>query len=167
MPAPARLGRLSWVPLVLSLSLLTACGGDTDDDGGSSPDASETVTVTASPEPEATATPTQSPEASQPAEPERVRGLPPRPGPDSCVDVRVRKDGKYTVYEAGTAVVRRGGTRLVVGKVTPAKGWTSRVDDRDDDEVEIEFRKSRNNELDLEVELDDGRVEVQICADDD
>lgn len=150
----------------LALGLLAACGGDADEDSGS---ASETVTVTASPEATAespTPTPTPTPSTQSPS-PRGASGLPPRPGQDECVDVRVRPDGRYTVYEAGTAVVRRVGPRLVVGKVSPRPGWTSRIDDRERDEVEIEFRASPRDELDLEVEIDDGKVEVQICADDD
>ncbi len=44
------------------------------------------------------------------------------------------------------------------------------MDDEDDDEVEIDFRPDGQGDegvLDLEVEIDDGRVEVQICNDDD
>jgi hypothetical protein len=76
-------------------------------------------------------------------------------------------DGSYTVYEAGTAVVTRDGDRLVLGEVSAAEGWTSRVDDQEDDEVEIDFRDTAGEVLDLEVEIDDGRLEIQICADDD
>lgn len=62
--------------------------------------------------------------------------------------------------------MRSKGDRLVLGEVVPAEGWTYEVDDQDDDEVEIEFRLD-GEELDLEVELHDGRVEARICADDD
>ena len=161
------------VAAVVGLGLFTGCGGDSAEKADS---ASETVTVTATPETDQddaatdSPSPTQTPSAPTTTQPPRAQlfsGLPPRPGQDECVDVGARANGRYTVYEAGTAVVRRTGPRLVVGKVTPARGWQSRVDDRDSDEVEIEFRKVPRNELDLEVELDDGRVEVQICADDD
>jgi hypothetical protein len=93
-------------------------------------------------------------------------GLPPRPGPDQCVDISVPRNGEYTVYDAGTAVVRREGNRLVPGQVRAANGWTAEITDRDNDEVEIEFRRGFR-ELDLEVELVDGRVKAEICNDDD
>jgi hypothetical protein len=40
------------------------------------------------------------------------------------------------------------------------------VTDQEDDEVEIEFRRG-GEEVDLEVEIDDGRVEAEVCVDDD
>ncbi|GIG39283.1 hypothetical protein [Cellulomonas phragmiteti] len=96
-----------------------------------------------------------------------MSGLPPRPQRDSCVDIPVPDDGIYTVYDAGTAVVTFEDGALVLGEVTAADGWTARVDDQDADEVEIDFRRSADEVLDLEVEVDDGRVEAQICHDDD
>jgi hypothetical protein len=94
-------------------------------------------------------------------------GLPPRPERGSCVDIPVPADGVYTVYEAGTAVVTFENGSLVLGDVTAADGWTARVDDEGADEVEIDFRRGADEVLDLEVEVDDGRVEAEICADDD
>ncbi|MQA15833.1 MAG: hypothetical protein GEV09_17245 [Pseudonocardiaceae bacterium] len=77
------------------------------------------------------------------------------------------RDGVYTVFEAGTAVVRREGDRLVLGEIRTNPGWTSRVDDDGSEEVESDFRRDGEDALDLEVEIDDGRVEAEICADDD
>jgi hypothetical protein len=93
--------------------------------------------------------------------------LPPRPQPGTCVDVPEAADGRYAVYDAGTAVVTREGDRLVLGDVRAAAGWTARVDDEEPDEVEIDFRRDGQDVLDLEVELDGARVRVEICADDD
>ncbi|HSK61081.1 MAG TPA: hypothetical protein VK935_18720 [Actinomycetospora sp.] len=86
--------------------------------------------------------------------------------PDQCVDLPEAQDGVYRVGEAGTATVVREGNRLVLVEHRAADGWVSRVDDLERDEVEIDFRRG-GEVLDLEVELDDGRVEVEICADDD
>jgi hypothetical protein len=94
-------------------------------------------------------------------------GLPPRPQPGNCVRIPVPADGVYTVYEAGTAVVTFENGRLVLGEVRAAEGWNARVDDQEADEVEIDFRRSASDVLDLEVEVDDGRVEAEICNDDD
>ncbi|WP_380165060.1 hypothetical protein [Jannaschia sp. R86511] len=94
-------------------------------------------------------------------------GAPARPAADECVDLPEAADGVYTVYEAGTATVTREGDRLVLGDVVAADGWTPRVDTEDADEVEVDFRRDDRTVLDLEVEIDDGRVEVQVCADDD
>ncbi|TKJ20923.1 hypothetical protein [Blastococcus sp. CCUG 61487] len=62
--------------------------------------------------------------------------------------------------------VTREGERLVLGEVVPAEGWTAVEIDRDDDEVEVEFRGD-GIELDFEAEIDDGRLEVEVCNDDD
>lgn len=97
-------------------------------------------------------------------------GLPPRPERDRCVDVPEATDGVYTVYEAGTATVTVADGRLTLVEVQAADGWTSRVDDEDADEVQIDFRpdgQGSQDVLDLEVEVDNGRVEVRICNDDD
>jgi len=87
---------------------------------------------------------------------------------DECVEIVTPRNGRYRVYNAGTAVVRRDGGRLRVGSVEAAPGWQARVSDRgDDDDVEIEFRpRQRGAELELEVEIDDGRIESKICVDD-
>lgn len=171
---PMRLAR----PVLLAAAVtvaLAGCGGG--DDETSSSEGTQVPAPT-----EAPATQTQSPAAQSPATQSPAQttapttgddattapaGYPPRPRPGDCVDIPTADDSRYTVYEAGTAVVTPEGDRLVVGEVAAADGWTARVDDQDDDEVEIDFRRNDEDVLDLEVELDDGRVEVEICADDD
>jgi hypothetical protein len=103
--------------------------------------------------------PVQPTDPSSPAEPTR-------PGPDECTPIGEAADGRYQVFEAGTAVVRHSGNRLKVGKLTPATGWTARVDSADRDDVQVEFRKGGSG-LDLSLELDDGLVEVEICHEQD
>lgn len=149
--------------LVISAAVLslTACG----DDGSATAEPGPTSPGTASPAAPAPGTPTQTPTDDDTGG--ETAGLPPRPAPGSCVDVAEAGDGRYLVYEAGSAVVTREGDRLVLGEVQAAEGWTARVDDEEADEVEIDFRRDGTDVLDLEVEIDDGRVEVQICADDD
>lgn len=134
--------------------LLTACGSNGDTDSTATPES--TATETAEPSP-----------TDDQSEGDTQAGLPPRPAQDECVRIEVPSGGRYTVYDAGQAVVQQDGQRLVLGEVEPADGWTSSVDSRDRDEVEIEFRSDSGEDLDLEVELDDGRLQAEICQDDD
>lgn len=171
-------------------ALLTGCGDDEGSDGEQG--ATPTVTVTATPSPTDTATP--SPTESTPTVTEstpspspddtdgtddtddtgaaggsgQAAGLPPRPRRGECVEITTPRNGRYRVYDAGRAVVRRDGGQLRIGGIDPAPGWQARVTERGgDDDVEIEFRhRRRGGVLELEVELDDGGVESQICADD-
>lgn len=97
-------------------------------------------------------------------------GLPPRPERDRCVDLPEAADGVYTVYEAGTATVTATDGRLTLVDVQAGDGWTSRVDDEEGEKVQVDFRpdgQDTQDVLDLEVEVDDGRVQVQVCNDDD
>ncbi|MGV0645052.1 hypothetical protein [Mycolicibacterium sp. XJ879] len=135
--------------------LLPACG--------SSDEAQSTVTVT-EPAPAVTTSPS-APTAEQQA-PQTGVAAPARPARDQCVRIDPAPDGRYQVFDAGSAVVTFADGRLTLGTVTPADGWTHRVDDQEPEEVEIAFRRGPE-ELDLEVEVDDGRLEVSICNDDD
>ncbi|MGV0792132.1 hypothetical protein [Mycolicibacterium sp. XJ1819] len=139
--------------LVGAALLLAGCG--------SSDEPQPTVTVT---EPAPTTT-GHAPSAPTPA-PRAGVAEPARPGLDQCVRLAPTADGRYQIYDAGTAVVVFADGRLTLESVTPADGWTHRVDDQRPDEVEIEFRRGAE-ELDLEVEIDDGRLEVTVCNDKD
>lgn len=138
----------------------SASGTDAGTDDTSTSPSDDTSGTTGTGAPDDTASTTASDGA--------VAGLPPRPEPDRCATVPEAADGVYTVYEAGTATVTVADGRLVLGEVQAADGWTSRVDDEGADEVEIDFRlDGATDVLDLEIEIDDGRVDVQICNDDD
>lgn len=130
---------------------------------GSSGETQSTVTVTEQ-APAATASPTAP--AGTPPAPQTGAAAPARPARDQCVRVEPAPDGRYQVFDAGSAVVTFADGRLTLESVTPADGWTHRVDDQEPEEVEIAFRRG-TEELDLEVEIDDGRLEVSICNDDD
>lgn len=134
--------------------LLPACG--------SGDDTQSTVTVT---EPAATTAETSAPPPDT-AAPAQADGPPARPARDQCVRIDPAPDGRYQVFDAGSAVVTFADNRLTLETVTPAEGWTHQVDDEEPDEVEIEFRRG-DEQLDLELEVDDGRLEVKICNDDD
>jgi len=137
--------------------LLVACG--------SSDQTESTVTVT---EPAATteATTTTGPAGPGEQNAPPADGTPMRPARDQCVRIDPAPDGRYQVFEAGSAVVTFADGRLTVESVTPAEGWTHQVDEREPGEVEIEFRRDAE-QLDLELDVDDGRLEVKICNDDD
>jgi hypothetical protein len=84
----------------------------------------------------------------------------------SCEPVEDAGGGRYEIEGVGTVVVRRDGDRLAFDSVEPAEGWDYELDDRERDEVEVEFFRD-GERLDFEVELDDGRIEAEICPDDD
>jgi hypothetical protein len=133
--------------------VLTACGSDAEP---------EPQTVT-----ETTAAPAATAPAVEPVAPAQdAPQMPGRPALNQCVAVDPAPDGRYQVFDAGSAVVTFADGRLTLESVTPAEGWTHRVDDQEPDEVEIEFQRAAE-ELDLELEVDDGRLEVTICNDDD
>ena len=85
--------------------------------------------------------------------------------PTGCERLEEAADGLYR-FEAGEVDMTRDGDRLVLGDVRPAEGWTHRIDDQDDADIEIDFRRD-GREIDFEAELDDGRLDIEICADQD
>jgi hypothetical protein len=133
--------------------VLSACGSDAE---------SQPQTVTETATAQATTTPADAPVAPAQDAPQ----MPARPALNQCVAVDPAPDGRYQVFDAGSAVVTFADGRLTIESVTPAEGWTHRVDDQEPDEVEIEFQRGAE-QLDLELEVDDGRLEVDICNDDD
>lgn len=141
-------------PLLLApvaVLALAACGGG---DG-----ATDTAAGSSSTAPSASSEAPPAAGSSTPADADR-------PAPGSCVDLPEAPDGRYTVADAGTVTVDRDGDRLVLAAANPAEGWTADEVDRDDDEVEVEFRGD-GVELDFEAEIDDGRLDVEVCSDDD
>src|SRR5690606_35628303 len=64
--------------------------------------------------------------------------------------------------DAGDVTLRVEGDRLVLVDVQPSDGWTHRVDEDDDDEIEIDFRDN-GREIDFEAEIDDGRLKIDVC----
>jgi hypothetical protein len=84
----------------------------------------------------------------------------------SCEPVEDAGGGRYEIAGVGTVVVRQEDGRLQLDSVEPAEGWRHEVDDREDDEIEVEFFRD-GERLDFELELDDGRLRAEICPDDD
>lgn len=144
----------------MTVLALAACGSDDD----SSDDASASPTAASSSSSSSAAAPTTT-EETPPAEAGAPGGSG-RPAPDTCIDLPEAPDGRYTIADAGTVTVTRDGDRLVLGEVSPAPGWTAEEIDVEDDEIEVEFRGD-GIELDFEAEIDDGRLDVDVCHDDD
>jgi hypothetical protein len=79
-------------------------------------------------------------------------------------DTRLDATGDvYTVEEAGEVEVRRDGERLVLVEVRPNDGWTHRVDEDDDDEIEVVFTQDGRT-VAFDLEWDDGRLEAKTCT---
>ncbi|MBX9244041.1 hypothetical protein ICW40_04360 [Actinotalea ferrariae] len=87
------------------------------------------------------------------------------PAPGACVDVPASEDGVYTVAEAGTVTVTASEGALTLGAVQPFAGWAYEVSTEEPTEVEVEFSKAVD-QVDLEVEIEDGAPVVRVCADD-
>jgi hypothetical protein len=91
----------------------------------------------------------------------------PSPSGDACTVLSADPaDGVYTVGDAGTVTVRHDGDRLVLDGVQAAEGWTSEVTGQSDTEVEVEL-VSPGQEIDFDVEIEDGVVEAEYCTDGD
>ncbi|MFA9429634.1 hypothetical protein [Egicoccus sp. AB-alg2] len=80
------------------------------------------------------------------------------------VDTTQAVPGTWPVGDAGTVTwdVRDGA--LVLVDVSPSEGWDATVDEEGDDEVEVDFRRGDEG-WDFEVEVDDGRLEIDVYYD--
>lgn len=72
--------------------------------------------------------------------------------------------GRWAVGDSGWVEFELTDDGLRLVEVTEAEGWTARVDEDDRDEIEVEFRQG-NVDRDLEVEWDDGVLEVDTSTD--
>ncbi len=148
---------------VLALSVLVACGGDDDEredaaaSTSASPTSEEGSPSSAPPSASDSPDPSGSPGAASP-------GQVPRPQPGSCEPVAESADGRYVVVDAGEITLRmeEGMLRL---NVSSSNGWSTSVHS-ENSEAEVEFRQG-DDELDFEAEIEDGRLVLQICDDDD
>ncbi len=128
--------------------VLGACGNDDAVD-----DAAQPPPEAARDEPAATTAP---PQRGITAPPTGQR----QPGCDVLPEA---VDGVYPVRDAGEIVVTREGNALWLVETRPAEGWTATGDTEDDaDDVEVYFR-SGDREIELEAEIDDGRLKVEVC----
>jgi hypothetical protein len=92
----------------------------------------------------------------------------PDPGTDDelvagCERLDERPDGVYAVGDAGEIEIDFDGTTVRVVEARPAEGWTASEDDEDDDdEVEVTF-SGDDRAIEFEAEVDDGRLEIEVC----
>lgn len=73
--------------------------------------------------------------------------------------------GEYAVGDAGTVTVTQEADRLVLGGVQPADGWTHEVTGESATEVEVEFTRP-GEEVDVDVEIEDGALDAEYCRSD-
>lgn len=84
----------------------------------------------------------------------------------AAADASASDRGSVETVEAGEAgevdVRIIDGRQLELAEVRDAAGWTHRIDDEERDEIEIDFRRDDGRNVELEVELEDGRLKVQV-----
>jgi hypothetical protein len=86
------------------------------------------------------------------------------PEPSPRANEQTAQQGQVFRFAAGNVRLRRAGfDRLRILGFAAKRGWRGRIDDNNDDDVGVEFRKARR-ELDFKAELD-GRLEVEVCED--
>jgi hypothetical protein len=76
------------------------------------------------------------------------------------VDLTTAVPGSWPVGDAGIVTFSLDGDRLVLDDVTTADGWTSRVEEEDADAIQVDFDRDGIS-WEFEVEVDDGRLEVE------
>lgn len=78
--------------------------------------------------------------------------------------IAVARSGTWPVGDAGTVTFEVEGDALVLVGYEPSDGWDARVDEEDDDEIEVDFQRD-DVRWEFEVELDDGQLEIEIRQD--
>lgn len=80
-------------------------------------------------------------------------------------DIDPADPGTFDVGEAATVGVSADGSRLTLGEVALADGWTESSRDVDDDDIQLDFRRDGTGffELwELNADIDDGRLQVEV-----
>lgn len=86
---------------------------------------------------------------------------------DGVLEIEIDQDidgadpGTYTVGLAGTVEFSHENGRLTLIEAAPNGGWTHAVEEEDDDDIEVKFRRD-NVMWDFQVDLDDGQIDVDI-----
>ncbi|RBY94350.1 hypothetical protein DQ244_03215 [Blastococcus sp. TBT05-19] len=143
------------VLVLLAVPLLAGC---TDDPPAPAEASRSTGSSSAEPSPEPSDEPSPGPSASAPGQVER-------PAPGTCAAVPESPDGRYSLPGIGTLRLDAEGGGLSI-EARSDDGWSINSSS-DDDEVDVEFRRG-DEDVDVEADLrDDGRLEIQICDDDD
>lgn len=76
-------------------------------------------------------------------------------------DLRLAQPGTWPVGEVGTVTFDVVDRRPVLEDHQAAEGWDATAQEDDSDTLEFEAREG-DREVDVEVELDDGQIEVEI-----
>jgi hypothetical protein len=75
--------------------------------------------------------------------------------------------GVYAVADAGTVTLVHDGDRIDLTDVQPNGDWQTGSIEGDEDEADVEFQRGEED-LDFEADVDDdGRLEIQVCDDED
>jgi hypothetical protein len=91
-------------------------------------------------------------------------------GPDDdavtsgLVDTTAATGGSWPIGAAGRVTWDVEGDELVLRDHAPADGWDAVVEEEDDDELELVFRRG-DERWRYEVELDSGRLEIELAYD--
>lgn len=78
------------------------------------------------------------------------------------VEIKRAAGGTYQVGNAAEVSFTTDGTRITLGDVRPANGWTVTKQDKSSDDIEIDFRNDTGGTAEFQAELDDGQVKVEI-----
>jgi hypothetical protein len=150
--------RAAGVMAVASFVVLAACGGNdtaTEDTRATTSTMSELTTTTTVPPTTAGTDDDRTDDDDATAGTGAARGR--------CRTLTEVPGGVYSVDDAGEIHITSDGSTVRLVETRPAEGWTATGDtEDDDDEVEVVFR-SGNREVEFEAELDDGRLEVEVC----
>jgi hypothetical protein len=84
---------------------------------------------------------------------------------DELVDTTRAEPGTWPVGDAGTVTFDVVEGALTLEGYQAADGWTATVDEEESDEIEVDFTRDAQR-WEFEVEIDDGRLEVEIRLDD-
>lgn len=146
------------VAALLGLAIAMTAGACSDGDDAAVPTTDVTVTADGS-------VPTTTSATAPPAE---GTGEPPASvlaGPE-CERPADAGGGTFQVRDAGTVTISVDGSEVALVEARPSAGWTSTIDlDDDADKVEVDFI-GNGRVLELEAEIDDGRLDVEVCEDD-
>lgn len=88
----------------------------------------------------------------------------PTDGDADLVDIDVAQPGTWPVGDAGTVSFEVVDGSLALEDYEAADGWEATVDEEDSDEIEVDFVLDELR-WEFEVEIDDGRLEVEIRQD--
>lgn len=156
---------------VAAALLLAACGGDADETADNAEETPSPQIMVPGEETEQEATEPGADDSgddsagqdSGPSAQERVAGQPESPFADAS-GLYEPRDGTWPVGDAGEVEFEADGDTVRLIDTRPAEGWEVSVDERGDDELEVDFVRD-NARWEFEAEIDDGDLEIEIRQD--